>query len=741
MKLVEFRGESALEALRPCWNDLLQRSSASTIFLTWEWLSAWWNAYGAGHEMCIVAAYDDDNVLKGLAPLFRATVQRFGRPYKTLHFIGDGSNDSEYLDFIVDLDSTIEVRPLFDRYLADCMAEDTVVLLNEIPSTSPTVSNLRSKYQLQSHIWKEADAPCATVSLPCEWEAYLGGLKPRFRTKIRSALRQFEDRKEVQFGYCATQEQLDSLLPVLFALHTRRWAADSKPGVFGWKEKREFYQNMSSLLLERGWLRFSWLKWNDTVIACQYGFAYDNKYFHLQEGYEPASEHWSAGIALRAWSIRECIREGINEYDFLGGIGRHKRDWGAKEKQSARITTAVRHFRNRLYCDGPDWTAQLREATGRLTPRFLLEARRAWILRRQAIPVPSKEREQLSSVKRTFAAGCYYHLGASALLKPLRERFQLSSPSATKRPSLGRRTRPCARILCYHRVNDTNTPFFPAINSSLFDAQMRFLAKHHKVVSLADLVEHLNGDSTEPVLSITFDDGYRDNFTTAFPILQRYSLPATVFLTTGCIDAQAPLWFESLAQAITLTTQEFLDLEIDIPRRFWLRSEHERLEANSQLFALLRLLPDSLRQDWLATIVRSLNVAPELHSDRMLTWDHIRTMRQAGIEFGGHTVTHPFVSKLAPERMTWEVTECKRRIQAEIQAPVRFFAYPNGKEEDFASWNKDLIRTAGYTAAVTTIWGLNYQNTDRMALRRSGPWENNAAVFAYKLDWYQFVNG
>jgi peptidoglycan/xylan/chitin deacetylase (PgdA/CDA1 family) len=125
----------------------------------------------------------------------------------------------------------------------------------------------------------------------------------------------------------------------------------------------------------------------------------------------------------------------------------------------------------------------------------------------------------------------------------------------------------------------------------------------------------------------------------------------------------------------------------------------------------------------------------------MLTWDQVRSLRDCGIDFGGHTVSHPFVSRLAPERAAWEVSHCKARIEAELQASVLHFAYPSGREEDFAPWNKDVLRAAGYQAAVTTIWGLNYDATDRLELRRGGPWEEEEALFAYKMDWYDLVNG
>ena len=124
----------------------------------------------------------------------------------------------------------------------------------------------------------------------------------------------------------------------------------------------------------------------------------------------------------------------------------------------------------------------------------------------------------------------------------------------------------------------------------------------------------------------------------------------------------------------------------------------------------------------------------------MLTWDQIREMKAQRVDFGGHTVTHPFISTLTREAMEWEAGESKRRIEQELQLPVDCFAYPSGRERDFGKGNKDVIRNAGYKAAVTTIWGMNTPSTDPMELRRGGPWEENAALFAYKLDWYQLTN-
>ena len=287
-------------------------------------------------------------------------------------------------------------------------------------------------------------------------------------------------------------------------------------------------------------------------------------------------------------------------------------------------------------------------------------------------------------------------------------------------------------------MNNENNPFSPAVSTEVFEAHMSYLARHYKVVGMDELSRHLeSGDSTEAVVGITFDDGYLDNYECALPILKRYNLPATIFLTTGHIDSGELLWFEQLAEAVRGTSREYIDLEIDIPRRFWMRTERERLDANAGVFRLLRVMSDGDRRTWLVEVLDQLDAKSCARKSRMLSWDQVRSMKTSRIDFGGHTVTHPFLSKLTGERAAWEVAECKRRIEEELQSPVGFFAYPNGREEDFTASSKEILRRAGYHAAVTTIWGMNYRSTDRMELRRGGPWEENPGLFSMKLDWYR----
>jgi peptidoglycan/xylan/chitin deacetylase (PgdA/CDA1 family)/CelD/BcsL family acetyltransferase involved in cellulose biosynthesis len=740
MKITEICDRAELERLQPLWNPLLAQSASATTFLTWEWLTAWWSAYGRAGDLRVLTAVDDDGRLRGIAPLRRQTARRYGHDFRTLAFVGDGSGDSDYLDFIVARGFEHPVMGAFLAHLAGDLSHGVILQLNEVPAGSPNLQVLRELTEA-AHVWSEEPIPCATVHLPASWDEYLTKLRPRFRTKIRSVLRNLEGREETRFAFCQTRVEMERLLPALFDLHTRRWAQDGKPGVFGGDRKRQFYTQLSPLLLDRGSLRFSWLEWKGRILACQYGFVSGTTYLHLQEGYEPASEHWNVGIGLRAWSMRELLRQGITEYDSLAGVGRHKLDWGAEVKESRRIIVASRTYRNLLFCRAPLWEQRAKDSVKRLIPEPVLAARRARLER----PCAATETDTLRAERlRRLAATCYLRLGLPVAARLVRERYQVSvSPNGGKgRRSWTRRREPAGRILYYHRVNDERDPFYPSLPVDVFERQMRFVARRYNVVSLARLIAHLESGAPGTLLAITFDDGYRDNYENAFPILQRYGLVATIFLSTGSLDTRDPLWFEVLAGAVKTTSREFLDLEADIPRRFWMRTFDERLRANGELFSLLRRMSEDERRHRLQAILREL-AAPGAGSrrDMMLTWDQVRCMKQHGVDFGGHTVTHPFLSRLTRDQVSWEVSECKRRIEAELQAPVSHFAYPNGREEDFGPWNKDLLREAGYEAALSTIWGLNYRSTDRMELRRGQPWEEDEAVFAYKMDWYQLVNG
>src|SRR5262249_2044625 len=120
----------------------------------------------------------------------------------------------------------------------------------------------------------------------------------------------------------------------------------------------------------------------------------------------------------------------------------------------------------------------------------------------------------------------------------------------------------------------------------------------------------------------------------------------------------------------------------------------------------------------------------------MLSWDEVDALRGLGFSIGAHTVTHPVLSRLSPERAWEEIHGSKVAIEKVLGDAVHAFAYPNGGPEDYDSTVTRLVRDAGFGCALTTRRGLNNADTPLLELRRGGPWEHHLPTFALKLGYY-----
>jgi peptidoglycan/xylan/chitin deacetylase (PgdA/CDA1 family) len=298
----------------------------------------------------------------------------------------------------------------------------------------------------------------------------------------------------------------------------------------------------------------------------------------------------------------------------------------------------------------------------------------------------------------------------------------------------GRRRANHLTILVYHRVNDERDPFFPATPIGAFTAQMEYLASRFNVCRLVEGVERLRTASLpERALAITFDDGYRDNYLNAFPVLARLGLPATILLATGAIGSDRVLWHDRVFAAFRETKRALLE-GFGTAQGYRLGSVPEKLAAQRAVLRHLWRLADDVRAREIDRLVQALGVDDTTSSPGlMLSWDDVRAMHGDGIEFGAHTVSHPVLSTVSPDRAVEEVTGCKQRLEDALGVPVRTFAYPVGRRDDFTPGTKELLRRTGYTCALSTVPGVNRSGQDLFELRRLSPWDEDVARFGARL--------
>ena len=337
-----------------------------------------------------------------------------------------------------------------------------------------------------------------------------------------------------------------------------------------------------------------------------------------------------------------------------------------------------------------------------------------------------------------------FHLKILKILNPIFNNYYLSRKynRGIVFPYIRKRIARNVQILTYHRVNDDNDPFFTGTPIGTFEKHMKYLSNNFSVISLESVVESMqSNDVPHNAIAVTFDDGYKDVYLNAYPILKKFSIPATVFLATSCIDSKDILWHDRVFSAFRETQESFLVAYGPYTQTYSLGSVTERLRAQQDVLRFLRTLDSDERIQWLECLTAML--LPEVSqscSEMMLTWEDIKVMYTNNITFGSHTVTHPIMSKISHDQAMWEICESKSIIEQRLGSPVRTFAYPNGKAGDFDHTTKALLQEAGYICAVTTIFGANECGHDLFALHRGQPWEADLPSFATKMSWYKFVH-
>jgi len=289
----------------------------------------------------------------------------------------------------------------------------------------------------------------------------------------------------------------------------------------------------------------------------------------------------------------------------------------------------------------------------------------------------------------------------------------------------------CFQVLTYHRINDDGHPLFPAVPVQRFARQMEFVAAHFRVLPLAELVEGAAA-GTLPVgaLGISFDDGYRDNYAHAFPVLVRLRLPATVFLVSGSIESGSPPWHDHVFDAFLRTRAERF---VTAGRSFPLDSLAGRRRALETVLPGLKRRAPSERLEAVGRLRRELGVdGPPGQAYDMLSWDQVREMAAGGIDVGAHTVSHSILTTLAPAEFDSEVADCKTTIEQRLGRCVPLFAYPNGGPGDFDEGAKAALRRIGFRAAFTALQGTN-RGGDPLELRRVGLWDDDPRVDGLRL--------
>jgi peptidoglycan/xylan/chitin deacetylase (PgdA/CDA1 family) len=283
-------------------------------------------------------------------------------------------------------------------------------------------------------------------------------------------------------------------------------------------------------------------------------------------------------------------------------------------------------------------------------------------------------------------------------------------------------------ILEYHRVED-EPEREGVVSTKRFEDHLRQLTASFRFTTVAEAAEHLAaGPLLEDFLVLTFDDGYRDNHHCAWPVMRAFKVPGTIYITTGFLDGN-PLWFDTARRSFEALQQRGGPLPEAIARA--LRQALGDLPQPGQEVNRLKYAApqDRLR---VTALVDDLSLVRRPASTP-LSWDEARELHAAGIELGGHTVSHPILARLGHHQQEVEIQQSQMRLAEELGATPTTFAMPNGSKKDFDRNTLDLLQRLRFLAACTTMRGSNRPGCDPYTLRRIGIGSDSPTLLSARL--------
>jgi peptidoglycan/xylan/chitin deacetylase (PgdA/CDA1 family) len=301
-------------------------------------------------------------------------------------------------------------------------------------------------------------------------------------------------------------------------------------------------------------------------------------------------------------------------------------------------------------------------------------------------------------------------------------------------------------ILSYHGIsrNRTMLPPHTLIPEVLFDEQIKYLSRKYNIITLRQAVKALNSAKRlNNTAVITFDDGYRNNFTLALPILEKYNAPATVFVTAGYIGSKEILPLDEayvlISQAKGRTSCKINEINLG---PLYFESDDDLCRSYREVASFLKQLPCDQQKLHINLLKLKLqNSTPKSDTEMvddflLLSKDELRVLAKSEIiDIGAHTVNHQILSKVDVRTSAWEIIHSKFLLQNYTGRDIDLFAYPNGGKMDFNDDHIAILKDNGFICSVTLESKLNvpYTNPYRLGRICIGPdFALNTAEFAMK---------
>ena len=340
MRVVRLTKEDELQSIAAAWNGL----AGGVPFRSHDWLASWWRHYGGGHELCVMAAFDERHQLAGLAPLY---LDRSAAGGRVLKLLGEGEICSEYLSVLAAAGrEESAIAAIAEELTGGDLARPhetggdwELLELTGVGADDANVVLLVGRLvEAGARVHRREGSRCWRIELPASWDEYLEGMSRSHRKQVRRV-----ERRMLESGravlHTADAESLDGAMGILVDLHQRRRQSLAQPGCFASASFSGFLHESAARLLASGRLELHWIEIDGRPVAAEFHLLGDHVVgnhqvgggvvYAYQAGVDPEALADEPGRIINIAAIRRAIELGRRGFDFLRGDEPYKAHWRA----------------------------------------------------------------------------------------------------------------------------------------------------------------------------------------------------------------------------------------------------------------------------------------------------------------------------------------------------------------------------------------------------------------------------
>ena len=281
-------------------------------------------------------------------------------------------------------------------------------------------------------------------------------------------------------------------------------------------------------------------------------------------------------------------------------------------------------------------------------------------------------------------------------------------------------------ILAYHRIiKEGSAEIYPYISISDYklDEQLAYFKKNYVALSMDELVANLkSGTLPNKSVCFTFDDGYKDNLELGAPVLFWHKVPFTVYVTTACSRKNVNLWTDELRYIY------YSEFESCGAKLGTLKNKISAIKKLRNSIGVCKSFSHQGIKHFIAREGFKTKKNPSEQSPLMMSVDDLKKIIKYGCTIGAHTENHMILSKCSREDAFSEIIQSKNFLDEHLNSDCRHFAYPNGTVADYSFRDTEIIRSLGFTSAVTTKRGVVTEASRVLELPRIGVYRTDSLI-------------